>query len=50
LDKAVYYATVAVALSGAARAKSRRLQLGIYAGAFAVMSFVCGVGIAFLDG
>ena len=50
LDKAVYYATVAVALSGAAHAKSRRLQLGIYAGAFAIMSFVCGVGIAFLGG
>jgi hypothetical protein len=50
LDKAVYYATVAVALSGAARVKSRRLQLGIYAGASAVMSFVCGVGIAFLGG
>ena len=50
LDKAVYYAKVAVALSGAAHAKSRRLQFGVYAGAFAVMSFVCGVGIAFLGG
>jgi len=49
-DTAVYYASVAVELSGAARAKARRLQLGICATALAVMSFVSGVGIYFLDG
>jgi hypothetical protein len=49
-DKAVHYASVAVELSGAARAKSRRLQLGIYASACAVMSFVFGVGTYFLGG
>jgi hypothetical protein len=49
-DRAVYYASVAVELSGAARAKARRLQLGICATALAVLSFVSGVGIYFLDG
>jgi hypothetical protein len=49
-DKSAYYASVAVELSGAARAKSRRLQLGIYASAFAVTSFVFGVGIYFVGG
>lgn len=49
-NKAVHYASVAVELSEAARAKSRRLQLGIYASACAVMSFVFGVGTYFLGG
>jgi hypothetical protein len=47
-EKAVHYASVAVELSGAARAKSRRLQLGIYASACAVVSFVFGIGTYFL--